>query len=112
MSTPVLNTPPRMTPTPRAGALREQLGSAAIQQRVAAGEQDAVEVDARDEPFEHRGLVHPAPDRGHHAFVAQAQQGRERVAEGVVLVVVGVVHENHVDAIRAESLQARLRTIA
>ena len=51
-------------------ALFQEPGTAPIEQRVAAGEQHAVEIDSRDEALEHRRLVHPAADRRHDAFVA------------------------------------------
>ena len=86
----------------------QQSGSAAVEQRVAAGEQHAVEIDALDEPPEHLVLVHARADRPNDALVAQLQERRKRVRERVALVQVGVVHERDVDVVGAEADQALL----
>ena len=93
-------------PARRAGV--EELGAAAVEQGVATGDQHAVEIDPVHEPRQHLALVHPASDRAHDPLIPQLEQRRERAVERFLLVVVGIVHEHHVEPVEPEAVQALL----
>ena len=89
------------------GAQRKQLGErVVIEQRVAAGEQEAVEIGRAREASEHRRLVHAGSDRANRALVPQTLERAERDAGRLVVVLVGVVDVQHVDAVEREPLEA------
>ena len=92
------------TPTPRS----TQAGSSVaerllVEQRVAAGEQEHVDVGLADEPGEHRRLVHPGADRAHDALVAQPGERRVGAVDRRLPVIVGVVDVGDVDRGRGPS---------
>ena len=86
--------------------VEHDLGPAAVEQRAAAGEQDAVDVHAADEPGGDLGVVRAQAHGADHAFVSEAEQGGEGLGLGLVEVVVGVVDVEQVDPIQAEPFDA------
>ena len=89
------------------GAERQQIDERGlIEQRVAAREQHAVELGLAHEAREQRRAVHPGTDRAHHALRAQPPQCGKGAAQRGLGMVVGIVHVQDVDAIRAEPRQA------
>lgn len=79
---------------------------------MAARAQHHVDVGVADEAGEHGGLVHAGADGSDDAFGAEPFEGRVGLAEGLVLVVVGVVEIDDVHAVEAEAFQARLQGAA
>ena len=104
-----MNTPAAITDTPRRLALRQQVVERALlEQRVAPGEHDDVEVGLADEVRQHLGLVHPRAVGGDDALRAQLLERREGPVERLPVVLVGIVHEQEVDAVEPEALEAGL----
>jgi hypothetical protein len=101
---PLLRTPAAITSTPSSAHASSRPTPAAVQQRVTAGHQDAIDAVARD-PLELHRVVHAGADRSHHALVAQLAHGGQRLAQGLLHVVLGVVHEQHVDTIEPQPLR-------
>ena len=94
-------------------ALRQQVVERALlEQRVAAGEHDHVEVGLADEVREHLGLVHPRTVGRDDALRAQLLERREGAVERLAVVLVGIVDEQEVDAVEPEPLEAGLRASA
>ena len=79
-----------------------------VEQGVAAGEQDAVDVDPADDPGQHRDVVRAQAHRADHAFVSQCGERRQRRGLRLVDVVVGVVDVDHVDPVQPEPREAVL----
>ena len=88
-------------------ALRQQVVQRALfEQRVAPGEHDHVEVGLADEVRQHLGLVHPRAVGRDDALRAQLLERREGPVERLPVVLVGIVHEQEVDAVEPEPLEA------
>ena len=98
---------------------QELVERALLEQRVAAGQHDAVEVGLAGEAQRHGGLVEAGADRPDHAGAAQLDEGRiaagHRLGEAAVGLGlralrdhVHVVDQHHVDARHAEPQQGLL----
>ena len=118
---PELNGPPSMMPTFRALAERQERGQRVLlEQRVAPGQQEAVEVAAAEQRLADLPFVDASPDGPNGArgaklleravapAIEQLAHTRVRRATRSVAHHVHVVHEEDVDAILAEPFQARL----
>ncbi len=79
-----------------------------VEQRVATGAHEGVEVTFPREAGEHLGLVHAGTDGRHDTLLAQLGEGREGATDGLLPVVVRVVDPETIDAIDAQALEAVL----
>src|ERR1700730_5242344 len=90
-------------------AQREQLLEPhLVEQRVAAREQETVEVRLFRKLHEHLGLVHSGADGAYHPVLAQLIEGAIRAIDGVVEMVVGVMNVEDVDTPQAKPDEALL----
>ena len=106
---PLFMTPPRTIAIRRSTHSGSNSGSASlVEQRVAPGQQEHVEVALAGEPGEHRRLVHPGADRPDDPLLAQPVERRVRAVDGRLPVIVRVVDVRDVDALQAEALEALL----
>lgn len=83
-----------------------------VEQAVAAGQQDGVDVGLADEAGEEPGLVHADADRAHDSFRAQCLQRGIRLGQRLLGVVVRIVQVDDVDPVQAQPLQAGLQAPA
>ena len=77
-----------------------------VEQRVAAGAQQDVEIGLAHEAGQHLGLVHPGADRPDHALRPQLGKRRVRLGDRGLPVFVRVVDEQDVDPVETEPLEA------
>jgi hypothetical protein len=84
------------------------LRAAPVQERVAAGEQEAIEIRLAGKASQHLGLVHSRADRRDRAVRAQPVERAIRAAQRLVVMVVRVVDQQHVDTIEGEPREAFL----
>ncbi len=90
-------------------ARRQEVGERLlVEQRVAVGEQDHVDVGLADEARQHRRLVHPRPDRADDARLAQPVERRVGALDRRLPVIVGVVDVGDVDPVEPQALEALL----
>ncbi len=80
-----------------------------VEERVAPGEQEGVDVGLAGEADEHRRLVHADADRADDALARAADRGPDRPRSMAASpVVVGIVDVGDVDTVQAEPLEALL----
>ena len=79
-----------------------------VQQRVATGQQEAVEVGLLRKAGQHLRLVHAGADSTDHALLAQLIERAVGAAQRLVVVVVGVVDVQDVDPADGQALEALL----
>ena len=72
-----------------------------VEQRKAAGQHDHVRGGFAQESREHRGLVHPGADRADDPLVAKLRESGHGLVSSLLPVLVGIMHVNDVEAIRA-----------
>ena len=87
---------------------KELVEGGLLEEGVATGEQEAVEGQFAGETQLQLPLVHAGADRSHEALLAKLDEGGEGLADGLVGVVIWGVHEEDVDAVEAEALEAGL----
>jgi hypothetical protein len=88
-------------------AQRQQLAEPRlIEERVAASQQETVEVSLARKTHEHLRLVHPRADGMDRALSTEVIERSVCALDGVVVVVVGVVDVQDVDAVETQALQA------
>ena len=92
---PLLYGPPTITRTPRSLAQRQQpVGGAPVEQGVAAGEEDDVELDPLEQEEADLDLVDPDPDRIDRALILQlAHRAVAGVEEGAHVAFAGARRE-------------------
>src|SRR5690606_33144208 len=86
----------------------ESIQRGLLQQCVAPGQQEAVEISIAGEISQHLPLVHARADSLNHALTAQLSQGGEGFVERLVIMIVGVMDVQDVDAVNFESVEAVL----
>src|SRR5437667_1191315 len=79
-----------------------------VEERIATGDEEDVEVALASEPGQHRGLVHPGTDRPDDAVLAQSVESWIRLSDRRLPVVVRVVEEEDVDPVEPEPPEALL----
>src|SRR5207248_1386429 len=85
----------------------QQLGAAApVEDGVAAGKQEAVDVGLAREAAEQLALVHPDADRADNALVAQLRERGQGLVASLLVAVIRIVHQRDVDAVEPESPEA------
>ena len=100
---PLLKTPAAMIATPRSTQTGQQfLQRDLVEQRVAAREQEAVEVRLARKPRQHLRLVHARPDGADDTVGAQLVERAIGAVQRVLEMVVGVVDVEDVQAFDAE----------
>ena len=80
-----------------------------VQQGVAAGQQEAVEVALPGELGQRLPVVHPRADRLDHALGPQLVQGRVGLVDRLLVVIVGVVDQQDVHVVRIQPFEALLQ---
>ena len=88
------------------GERKEVVERPLLEQGVATGEHDHVDVVPAHELGRHRRLVHAGAHRADDALIAKLDQRRDRLGVRRRPVVVGIVQVGDVDAIEPESLEA------
>ena len=79
-----------------------------FEERVTTGEQQTVDVELGDKAGRHLRLVHSSSERADQPFFAHTDQLRECALSCVVLVIIGVVHEDDVDSVEPKAFEALL----
>ncbi len=77
-----------------------------VQQRIAAREQEAIEIAFARKSCKHLGLIHARADRSDHAIGAESIEGAVGTIDRVLVVVVGVMYVQDVDAAETKPLEA------
>lgn len=91
------------------GGERQQFGQTVlVEQGVAAGEEDGVDVRVADEAGEQLGLVHANADRSDDSLVPHPCELRVGLVEGLRGMSLGVVEVDDVYPVQAKPLQAVL----
>jgi hypothetical protein len=96
-------------------ALRDQLGRRRLlEQRVAAGDHQQVHLARAHARQVGRHRLRPDADRAHETFLAQRDEGGHRARDGPlhVGVLVGIVQEQHVDAVEAQPFERLVEAAA
>src|SRR5260221_1510228 len=77
-----------------------------IEQRVATGHEERIEVALPGETSEHPGPVHADANGADDSFLAKPVQGRGGLADRRAPMLVGIVDEEQIDPVHAQSLKA------
>src|SRR4029077_18463407 len=79
---------------------------AAVEQRAAARDEEAIGVGLTGEAGEERSLVHANTHGTHGSLVAQSRQRAEGAAPCLLVMVVGVMHERDIASVEPEPVEA------